>query len=122
MFTQRSTTFSSRRGSLRRRTGSGRYRSGGGRREGSAAEVAGPDYVARDTSGPPTSYRGDMEAEWRSYATDARRLIEAFLRGVNAQITHVLADPARLPIEFQLAGFGPALDAVNRARTDGGYT
>jgi penicillin G amidase len=75
--------------------------------EGRLAEVAGPDYVDRDTLARLLQYRGDMDAEWRSYAPDARRLIEAFVRGVNAQITHVLADPARLPIEFQLAGFGP---------------
>lgn len=75
--------------------------------EGRLAEVAGPDYVARDTFARLLAYRGDMEAEWRSYAPDARRLIEAFVRGVNAQIAYVSADPARLPIEFQLAGFRP---------------
>jgi penicillin amidase len=75
--------------------------------EGRLAEVAGPDYVTRDTFARLLMFRGDMEAEWRSYAPDARRLTEAFVRGVNAQIAHVLADPARLPVEFQLAGFRP---------------
>jgi penicillin amidase len=75
--------------------------------EGRLAEVAGPDYVTRDTFARLLAYRGDMEAEWRSYATDARPLIEAFVRGVNAQIELVLANPARLPIEFQIAGFRP---------------
>jgi penicillin amidase len=75
--------------------------------EGRLAEVAGPDYVDRDTLARLLQYRGDMDAEWRSYAPDARRLIDAFVRGVNAQIAYVLAAPARLPIEFQLAGFRP---------------
>jgi penicillin G amidase len=75
--------------------------------EGRLAEVAGPDYVARDMFARLLAYRGDMEAEWRSYAPDARRLIEDFVRGVNAQIAHVTTNPSRLPIEFQLAGFRP---------------
>lgn len=75
--------------------------------EGRLAEVAGPDYVTRDTFARLLAYRGEMEAEWRSYAPDARLLIEAFVRGVNAQIGLVLANPASLPIEFQLAGFRP---------------
>src|SRR5262249_658791 len=49
-------------------------------------------------------YRGDPEAEWTSYAPDARRIAAAFTRGINACIDH-LGD--RLPIEFGLLGLKP---------------
>jgi penicillin amidase len=75
--------------------------------EGRLAEVAGPAYVDRDTFARLMKYRGDAEAEWRSYAPDARRIVEAFVRGVNAQIAIVDTRPGALPIEFQLAGFRP---------------
>lgn len=71
---------------------------------GELAEVLGPEYVARDRFARLVRYRGDMEAEWRSYAPDARAICEAFARGVNAWIEHI---GDRLPIEFQLLGFRP---------------
>ncbi len=76
--------------------------------EGSLAEVVGAEAVARDTFARLLRYRGDMDAEWRSYAPNARRIVEAFVRGVNAQVALVSADPSRLPIEFQLTGTRPA--------------
>ncbi|MCL4845014.1 MAG: penicillin acylase family protein [Acidobacteria bacterium] len=76
--------------------------------EGTLAEVVGPEAVTRDTFARLLRYRGDMDAEWRSYAPNARRIVEAFVRGINAQIAVVLADPARLPVEFQLTGTRPA--------------
>jgi penicillin amidase len=45
-----------------------------------------------------------MKAEYESYAPDARQIIEAFVRGVNAQIE---LSKDRLPIEFQLTGSKP---------------
>jgi penicillin amidase len=45
-----------------------------------------------------------MKAEYESYAPDAKRIIEAFVRGVNAQIEH---SKDNLPIEFQLTGTKP---------------
>lgn len=72
--------------------------------EGRLAEVVGPQAVERDRFARLLRYRGDMEAEWTSYAPDAKPIIESFVRGVNAFIEQ---SRDRLPIEFQLAGFAP---------------
>ncbi|HEX7186043.1 MAG TPA: penicillin acylase family protein [Thermoanaerobaculia bacterium] len=72
--------------------------------EGKLAEVLGPEAVERDRVARLLRYRGDMEAEYRSYAPDAKPILEAFVRGVNAFIE---SSRGRLPIEFQLAGFAP---------------
>ena len=75
--------------------------------EGRLAEVLGPAYVNRDRLSRLFKYRGDMSAEWRSYAPDARALVTAFVSGVNAYIDEVRASPTKLPIEFSLLGFLP---------------
>src|SRR5262249_52369673 len=49
-------------------------------------------------------YRGDMEAEWRSYSPDTQAIATAFTQGINACIDHA---GDRLPIEFQLVGYRP---------------
>jgi penicillin amidase len=72
--------------------------------EGRLAEVLGPSFVERDRTARLLKYRGDMEAEWRSYADDARSIIRAFVAGVNARIAEVRDHP---PIEFTLLGFSP---------------
>ena len=72
--------------------------------EGKLAEVTGPAAVERDRFARLLRYRGDMEAEWKSYAADAKPIIESFARGVNAWIAE---SGDRLPIEFQLAGYRP---------------
>src|SRR5262252_8188781 len=72
--------------------------------EGKLAEVLGPSAVERDRFARLIRYRGDMKTEYESYAPDARRIIEAFVRGVNAQIE---LSKDRLPIEFQLTGSKP---------------
>ncbi|MFL5615487.1 MAG: penicillin acylase family protein [Gemmatimonadaceae bacterium] len=75
--------------------------------EGRLAEVLGPRYVTRDRLSRLFKYRGDMSAEWASYAPDARLLVTAFVNGVNAYIDEVRAHPDKLPIEFSLLGFLP---------------
>ncbi len=72
--------------------------------EGRLAEVLGPDFVARDRLARLLKYRGDMAAEWASYAPDAQAIIRAFVAGVNAYIAEVRDRP---PIEFTLLGFAP---------------
>jgi penicillin amidase len=72
--------------------------------EGKMAEILGPRAVERDRFARLIRYRGDMKAEYESYAPDARQIIEAFVRGVNAQIA---LSKDRLPIEFQLTGARP---------------
>jgi len=72
--------------------------------EGELAEVLGPRAIDRDRFARLVRYRGDMKAEYESYAPDARQIIEAFVSGVNAQIE---LSKDRLPIEFQLTGSKP---------------
>ena len=73
--------------------------------EGELAEVLGPAFVERDRFARLLRYRGDMEAEWASYAPDTRSIVHDFVSGVNAYIDEVRD---RLPIEFQILGFSPA--------------
>jgi penicillin amidase len=72
--------------------------------EGRLAEVLGPAHVDRDRFARLFRYRGDMAAEWASYAPDAREIVAAFVDGVNAYIAEVRDRP---PIEFALLGFAP---------------
>jgi penicillin amidase len=75
--------------------------------EGRLSEILGPAGVTRDTFARLLRYRGDMDAEWQAYGPGAKGIIEAFAGGINARIDEVLADPAALPIEFQLTGSRP---------------
>jgi len=75
--------------------------------EGKLAEVVGPSAVKRDTFARLLRYRGDPEAEWRSYGPDAKAIISAFVEGINAQIAFVNLHPEKLPIEFQLLDAKP---------------
>ena len=72
--------------------------------EGRLAEVLGPSYVARDRFARLLKYRGDMNAEWTSYAADTREIATSFVAGVNAYVAQVRERP---PIEFTLLGFAP---------------
>src|SRR5215470_11377572 len=72
--------------------------------EGKLAEVLGPSAVERDRFARLIRYRGDLKAEYESYASDARQIIEAFVRGVNTQVE---LSKDRLPIEFQITGSKP---------------
>ncbi len=72
--------------------------------EGRLAEVLGADAVGRDRIARLLTYRGDWNAEYNSYASDARAILEAFTQGVNARIAEVRERP---PIEFDLLGIKP---------------
>jgi penicillin amidase len=74
--------------------------------EGKLSEVLGAQAIERDKFARLLRYRGPMEAEWTSYAPDAKRIIESFVKGVNAYIE---TNRQRLPIEFQLTGIQPEL-------------
>src|SRR5512146_2444081 len=76
--------------------------------QGRLAEVLGPSALFRDIYARLLSYRGDMEAEYRSYSPDTREILQAFTDGINAYIARRLApNGPGLPLEFQLAGFQP---------------
>ncbi|HXG94405.1 MAG TPA: penicillin acylase family protein [Blastocatellia bacterium] len=74
--------------------------------EGKLAEALGPQAIERDRFARLMRYRGDMQAEWQSYASDARQIVESFVRGVNAFIE---TSRDNLPIEFQITGIRPEL-------------
>jgi penicillin amidase len=76
--------------------------------QGRLAEVLGKSAVERDRYARLLKYRGDMQAEFKSYAADAKAILTAFTDGVNAYIDYIGAPGGPgLPIEFQLAGFKP---------------
>jgi penicillin G amidase len=80
----------------------------------------GPGYLAQDYAARLFLYRGDMAAEWASYAPDAQAICEAFVAGINACIVLTEREPARLPAEFRLFGTRPArwaAEDVVRIRT-----
>jgi penicillin amidase len=87
--------------------------------QGRLAEVLGPQAAGRDLMARRLRYRGNMQAEFSSYAPDARQILEAFTDGINAYISQLTAPagPA-LPLEFQIAGFEPEawqpVDCLNR--------
>ncbi len=74
------------------------------RAEGRLAEILGEKFVERDRYARLLRYRGDWDAEWRSYSLDARRIVESFVRGINAYIATVREHP---PVEFQWLGIAP---------------
>ncbi|HEX3846233.1 MAG TPA: penicillin acylase family protein [Steroidobacteraceae bacterium] len=87
--------------------------------QGRLAEILGPSAFARDVSARELAYRGDMNAEYRSYAPDTQEILEAFTQGINAYIRGLTASGGPgLPVEFKLAGFAPEpwspRDCLNR--------
>ncbi len=76
--------------------------------QGRLAEILGASYVKRDTSARLLRYRGDMDAEYKSYSPDTKEILEAFTSGINAYIEEIQKPGGiGLPLEFQLAGFKP---------------
>lgn len=87
---------------------------------GELAADFGPGYLEQDRAARLFLYRGDMEAEWASYAPDARQIAESFVAGINAYVDFCGERPDRLPPEFGLLGTKPArwrADDVVRIRS-----
>jgi penicillin G amidase len=73
--------------------------------EGRLAEILGPQAYERDRVARLLRYRGPMDdSEWTVYHPQARVLMSAYARGVNAFIEQ---HGDRLPIEFVLTGIRP---------------
>ncbi len=75
--------------------------------EGKMAEQFGERFVEADRAARMFLYRGDLEQEYASYHPDAKSIIESFVKGINAYIAQVKADPKKLPLEFRLTGTEP---------------
>jgi penicillin amidase len=76
--------------------------------QGRLAEILGPSAAKRDVSARLLRYRGDMDAEYKSYSPDTKEILESFTSGINAYIAEIQKPGGiGLPLEFQLAGFKP---------------
>ena len=75
---------------------------------GLLAEAFGSDYVPQDRAARLFLYRGDMYREWLAYGSDAKRIAEAFVAGINAYVRLTRADPTLLPVEFAALNYQPA--------------
>jgi penicillin amidase len=76
--------------------------------QGRLAEILGPSALLRDINARLLRYRGDTEAEYKSYSPDAKEILEAFTSGINAFIAETeKPGGSALPVEFELAGFKP---------------
>jgi penicillin amidase len=87
--------------------------------QGRLAEILGPSALARDINARALRYRGDMEAEYKSYSPDTKAILAAFTNGINSYVASLTAPGGPgLPLEFQLAGFSPDAwhpeDCLNR--------
>lgn len=75
---------------------------------GEMARDFGPAYVDGDRMARAVLFRGDMYREWLAYGSDAKRVAEAFVAGVNAYVAQTEAHPELLPPEFRVLGYKPA--------------
>ena len=64
---------------------------------GRLAEVLGPAYAEQDRAARLFLYRGDMYREWLAYGSDAKRIAEAFVAGVNAYVDLSVHVPSSCP-------------------------
>lgn len=82
---------------------------------GKLSEVLGPDFIARDRIARLVRYRGDWDAEWKSYSPDTKEIATQFVAGINA---YIQALNGRRTEEFRLANYDPGLwvpeDVVSR--------
>ena len=75
---------------------------------GQLSEVLGPSYLEQDRANRLFLYRGDMYREWLSYGSDAKKISESFINGINAYIDHIQDNPDKLPIEFNILEYKPS--------------
>ncbi len=75
---------------------------------GEMAKDFGPAYVESDRMARAVLFRGDLYREWLAYASDAKRIAEAFVAGINAYVELTERQPELLPEEFRLLGYRPA--------------
>jgi penicillin G amidase len=74
---------------------------------GTMAEIFGERELARDQGVRLFKYRGAKSTELNHYHPRGEQIIESFVRGVNAYIAEVRANPALLPLEFKLLDILP---------------
>ena len=75
---------------------------------GLLSEVFGPSFVEKDRAARLFLYRGEMRSEWLAYGPDTRRVVTAFVSGVNEYVRLARGDSSLLPEEFRLMGYRPS--------------
>ena len=75
---------------------------------GTLSEVFGPSMARRDEAARLFLYRGDMYREWLAYGSDAKRIAEAFVAGINAYVALTEQRPELLPTEFRMLRYKPS--------------
>jgi penicillin G amidase len=70
------------------------------RGKGEMTRDFGPAFAEGDAMARAVLFRGDMYREWLAYGSDAKRVAESFVAGVNAFVAETERDPALLPLEF----------------------
>ncbi len=78
------------------------------RATGTVAEILGPRELTRDIGTRLHQFRGNLDDELQHYHPRGKAIIEAYVRGINAQVDEALRSPATLPIEFRMLGITPA--------------
>lgn len=89
---------------------------------GRLAEVLGPAYIEEDKAARLFLYRGDMNAEWQHYGSDAKLVATRFVAGINSYIDWLEKNPDQLPYEFRKIHYWPekwSVDDVVRIRSNG---
>jgi penicillin G amidase len=71
---------------------------------GTVAELLGPRELERDIGTRLFRFRGDLERELNHYHPRGRRIISAFVEGINAYVGETERNPALLPLELRLLG------------------
>lgn len=92
------------------------------RGEGLLSEAFGPRFVEQDRAARLLLYRGELHREWLAYAEDTKRIVTAFVAGINAYVALTEREPERLPVEFRLLGYRPSRwspETVVRLRSHG---
>lgn len=69
---------------------------------GTMAELLGKKELKRDIGTRLFKFRGDLNAELNYYHPRSKKIIEAFVEGVNAYISEARKNPAQLPFEFKI--------------------
>jgi penicillin amidase len=89
---------------------------------GELSSVLGENFLEQDKAARMFLYRDDMFREWLAYGSDAKRISQAFTRGINAYVNLIKEKPELLPMEFRILGYEPAIwlaSDVVRIRSNG---
>jgi penicillin amidase len=75
---------------------------------GLLSEVFGSSFVQKDRAARLFLYRSNLYREWLAYASDTKRIVTAFVAGINEWVELTEENPHLLPEEFRLMAYLPA--------------